>query len=201
MRGLLGGLLLTLTGGVAFADEVIVGDPALCHLKIDYEAKEQMLHLRPAIPMGATCEITPVMAQAGLYQALDRQRHNPNLRLIFLGRVADYQWLSDDLIELSRCSSAQSGWWDGEKGQAIEGSNNAFVADLLEDELGHCESTRRVPALGAFGAVLAEHGYDMTGVSVEKVLLRDVSGSDEWPYAGGKFPYDALVHLRIRKAP
>nr|WP_298681900.1 hypothetical protein [uncultured Dongia sp.] len=201
MHRLLGGLLLTFIGSGAFADDVIVGDPASCHLRIEYEPKEQMLHLRPAIPTGATCEITPVMVQAGLYQALDRQRHNANLGLIFLGRVADYHWLSDDLIERSRCSSAQSGWWDGEKGQAIEGSNNAFVADVLEDELGHCESKRRVPALDAFGAVLAEHGYDMTGVSAEKVLLRDVPGSDEWPFAGGKFPYDALVHLRIKKAP
>jgi hypothetical protein len=203
MRAILLAALLSLIGGTAFADDdVIVGDPTACHLKIEYEAKEQMLHLRPAIPAGAGCTITPLMVQAGLYLALDRHGSNPALRSIFLGRLVNYPWLSDELSARARCNSDTLGFWDSEKGAAIENGNNAYVASVLMDRIGRCRGERKAPMLDVFAEVLREKGYALTGASVEKVLMHYLPPSGDIAYSpGGKFPYDALTHLDIRKAP
>jgi hypothetical protein len=206
MRGLLGGLLLTFIGSVAFADDVIVGDPASCHLKIDYEAKEQMLHLRPKIPANGDCEISPLMVQAGLYQALDEQRNNPDLKLIFIGRLVDYPWLSRALTGHAANNSGRLGFWDAGTGHAFDGDDNQYVVDALTSQFG--QALVGHPFLPAFGDVLAEHGYRISGASAEKVLTRPIT-IPGWPKIGrpaepdfsGHFPYDALLHLRIQKVP
>src|SRR5690349_19163366 len=98
MRALIFAALLMTIGRTALSDEdIVIGDTTACHLRIEYEAKEQMLRLRPTIPVNADCEITPLMLQAGLYQALDRYR-DIDLKFIFLGRLESYHWLSEALF-------------------------------------------------------------------------------------------------------
>jgi hypothetical protein len=204
MRGLLGGLLLSLISGAALADDpLIVGNPNSCHIKIDYEAGEQLLHLRPTVPAGAGCEITPLMLQVGLYQALGQHRSGV-VRSIFLGRLESYPWLSETLFERARFSSTGPGFWDETTGHPADGSSdNEYVADVLYEKVASkcLFDVCRRPVFGEIKAVLSELGYSLTGVSVEKVLKRHapaVGGESMIP--AGIFPFDALVHLRIGKS-
>jgi hypothetical protein len=194
------GLLLSFAGSTAFADDVIVGDPSACHLKIEYEAKEQMLHLRPTVPTDGSCDITPLMVQTALYQALDRQRGNPDLKLIFLGRLVDYPWLSNALRNYAMDNSGRLGFWNADTGRSVDGDDNAFV--------GYAIAWKFRGSMPPFGDVLAEHGYRVVGTSAEKVLVKPMTIS-AWPSFDsppqqdltGRFPFDALVHLRIAKVP
>lgn len=203
-RTLFLGVMLSFIGSTALADDIIVGDPNACHLKVEYEAKEQMLHLRPVLPTGSDCEITPLMVQAGLYQALDRHR-DKSLRSIFLGRLESYPWMSEMLFYRARMNSMGQGFWDETQGHPADDSNdNQYVAAVLSGQIGsNCpgDACKR-PILVDIEEVLAEQGYRLGGVSAEKVLKRYAPPSgDIAPVPGGKFPYDALVHLRIAKAP
>ncbi|MDY0874466.1 hypothetical protein [Dongia rigui] len=196
MRAILLGALLSFVGGAAFADDdFIVGDPNACHLKIEYEAKEQMLHLRPQLPSGTDCHATSDLVEQGLDTALTRYSTLP-ISLIFLGRLEHYPWLSEDLTEKAIAMSGPSGRWDAIKGHARDGNDNDFVSKALFLRLP-------VSAVGEFGerplepfvSVLAQLGYSVYAVSVEKVMLRSVTGRE------GHYPYDALVHVRVDKAP
>lgn len=205
MRALALGLLLGFIGGNALADEaLIVGNPDSCHIKVDYESQEQLLHLRPTVPAGAKCTITPLMLQVGLYQALDRHRDDV-LSSIFLGRLESYPWLSDTLFERARFNSMALGFWDETTGHPADGSNdNQYVAAVLSDVIGSkCPGDLcRRPILADIEQVLSEQGYRLGRVSVEKVLTRYAPASgDLMSIPAGHFPYDALVHLRIAKTP
>jgi hypothetical protein len=203
MRAFLAVLALSCLGGTAVAEEdVIVGDPASCHIRVEYAAKEQMLHLRPKVLTGSDCKITPLMMQVGLYQALDRYR-DKNLKLIFLGRLESYPWLSDELFQRARFGSTGPGFWDETTGHPADvTSDNEYVAAVLYGQVASiCPSEICArPMLADVAAVLAEQGYRLTGVSAEKVLVREAppTGGVEW-LPGGKFPVDALIHLDIAK--
>lgn len=201
MRALLPGLLLTFIGGSVLADDVIVGDPTSCHLKIEYEATEQMLHLRPISPTGAHCQITQLMVQAALYQAFDQRRGDPELKLIFLGRLADYYWLPNKVLMSAVDDSGPQGGWDRVTGHARGTNDNAYVAAVVEkmfsffnDGTDHYSEDQRM-----FTNVLWEHGYTVVGVSVEKVLVDETEFFGEPAIPRGRYPCDALVHLRIKK--
>ena len=201
LRALLLGAALNFIGGAAIADQdVVAGDVKACHLKIEYEAKEQMLHLRPIIPMGSACDITPLMVQTALYQALDNRRGKGSVRSIFLGRLVDYPWLSNALRNYAIDTSGRLGFWNADTGRSVDGDDNAFVAYAIAWKFGS--------STPPFGDVLAEHGYRVVGTSAEKVLVKPMtitasSGivSPPQPERKGRFPYDALLHLRIAKTP
>lgn len=196
MRAILLAALLSFVVGAAFADDdVIVGDANACHLKIEYEAKEQMLHLRPLLPNGTDCHATSDLVEQGLDAALIRYSKLP-ISLIFLGRLEHYPWLSEALTEKAIAMSGPEGRWDALEGHARDGNDNDFVSKVLFVRLP-------VPAVGEFGerplepfvSVLAKHDYSVYTVSVEKVMSRSVPGR------AGHYPYDALVHIPIEKAP
>lgn len=194
MRAFLIGIFLVLGAAPTWAGEapIMVGDPDGCRVTVDYEAREQMLHFRPIMPAGKGCEVTPLMVQSALYMALDRQRANSKLALIFLGRLENYPWLSRKLTGHAMNNSGRLGFWDPVKGHASDGNDNQYVVDALsamfkEDLVGH-------PYLPPFADVLAEYGYRIDGASAEKVLTKAAQ-----PGLSERFPYDALLHLRITK--
>jgi hypothetical protein len=187
VRALLLGAALSFIGGAAIADqEVIVGDLKACHLKIEYEAKEQMLHLRPFSPGKDLCEVPLSVIGEGLNQAL---KGGQDVGLIFLGRLIGYEGMSR-LLMLRASKDAR---WDRATGKARDGHDNSLVAALLADP------NEKDDALMVVREALAAQSYEITRVSVEKVLVLCVFDSKTVP--SGCHPSDALVYLRIEKAP
>ncbi|HEX5842438.1 MAG TPA: hypothetical protein VFY62_08160, partial [Pseudomonas sp.] len=104
---------------------------------------------------------------------------------IFLGRLLHYPWLVDALLQ----AAAASPQWDATAGAAKDGQDNRTVALLLS----HSD------ALQGVRASLRRAGYDLRGVSVEKVL---VGGQADFPphlapEIQGKLPFDAQLWLLI----
>ncbi len=104
---------------------------------------------------------------------------------IFLGRLVHYPWLVSALLDVA----AASPQWDSVHGAAKDGQDNRTVAQLLSQS----------EALLGVRASLRRAGYDLTGVSVEKVL---VGGHTDFPYhlaqnTPGKLPFDAQVWLMV----
>jgi len=188
MRAVFLGLLLSFLGGKAFADEfpIVVGDPASCHLEIDHEAREDMLHLRPRSPGNGLCEVPLSAIEEGLSQAMKRR---PDVGLIFLGRLIGYAGMSRQLMR----RASKDPRWDSATGKARDGHDNNLVAALLADP------NRTDDALMVVREALAAQNYVITRVSVEKVLVLCVFDSKVVP--SGCHPSDALVHLRIAKTP
>jgi hypothetical protein len=188
MRGFLGGVLLCLVAGVASADEypVIVGDPQGCHLEIDYEAREDMLRLRPRSPSNGRCEVPLSAIKEGLGEAL---KLKPDIDLIFLGRLTAYAGMSRTLMHRANKDPR----WDSVAGESRDGHVNNLVAALLADP------KKTDDALMFVREALAAKNFKITRVSVEKVLVLCVFDSKTVP--SGCHPSDALVHLRIAKVP
>lgn len=142
-----------------------------------------MLHFRAGLPSGERCDVIPETAAAELNAALKKHAEMPPLKLLFLGRLENYHWLAN---RVARSAAADQNW-DTQDGRPREGNLNAYVAGLLMQE-----------DLSPLTDVLAENGYKIVGASVEKVIVQRMS------FAGlldGRCPGDALVHLRIAKAP
>jgi hypothetical protein len=114
------------------------------------------------------------------------------LRLIFLGRVADYPWLSQGLSDWAK----QSPDWDSVKGHAVAGgpSDNAVVANMLT-QMAMADQG----ALSFLLTLLSRHGFRFSGASVEKVMAGPGGQYGTTPVVEPVLPYDALVHLRIGK--
>jgi hypothetical protein len=105
---------------------------------------------------------------------------------LFLGTVSDIPGLSAELVAASRSSTG----WDEHLGRPQAGDPNGFVASLL----------LRSPVLQDLLP-----GYEIIGVSVEKVLVptrrarRGRRASDDVP--DGRLPYDAQLWVRLRTMP
>jgi hypothetical protein len=194
---LLGAAIAAAFVGYAVADEMgPYSDQSIsCAPAIEFEPQEQMLHLRHAKTVPADCPWSQASVAAELDVALAKQVSKPALRLVFLGRLENYAWLSTLLTEQAVAASGPTGAWLADKGHARGGNDNAFVAEILARH-------KPAPAVGGEGVggllmpfvwVLARYGYRIDGVSVEKVMSKEIDGRP------GKFPYDALVHLRIGK--
>jgi len=102
---------------------------------------------------------------------------------LFLGTVSDIPGLSAELVAASRASPG----WDEQLGRPRSGDPNGFVAGLL---LHNLVLRDLVP------------GYEIVGVSVEKVLvptrraIREHHAGDGVP--DGRLPYDAQLWVRLR---
>jgi hypothetical protein len=102
---------------------------------------------------------------------------------LFLGTVTDVPGLSADLVAASRSSAG----WDERLGRPRSGDPNGFVSDLL---LRSLVLRDLVP------------GYEILGVSVEKVLvptrqaIRGRRAGDGVP--DRRVPYDAQLWVRLR---
>jgi hypothetical protein len=197
----------------ANADSLIgfAGDPKMCFIAVGLESTDNMLRV---LPLGRTpsrdCDVTPAMLEEALKSAFDwlaSEGQGVQPKLVFLGRLYDYPWLSRGLTVWA----AHYPDWDGENGRPVqEGvSENDVVADIvslmvLETLTDSAEVSPDVrTGLSFVPAILKRYGYVFERPSVEKVM----SGYDGKLFAPSdmpdakRLPYDALVHLRIVKAP
>jgi hypothetical protein len=103
---------------------------------------------------------------------------------VFLGRIEEYPWLSEAMARAAR----ESPGWSPRRGRmrGAQASINAFVADLLVND----------PTLGA---ILP--GWQLTGVSVEKVLVGQAERYLPGAGLSGRLPFDAMCWLRWRRVP
>jgi hypothetical protein len=158
-----------------------------CELRLEeYDREVLQLRMRHAgATMWDTC--TPAAADLapaleGLLQAARADRAAPFS--LFLGRVVELPRLSRQLVEAAR----ESKEWDAATGRPRTIDVNRFVAELLLNS---------VPLRDLFP------GYDITRISVEKVLvptraaIRERKEGGEIPDA--RLPYDALLWVRLER--
>jgi hypothetical protein len=154
-----------------------------CDIKVDFEPREHMLHVRVPESAGTKCGVEPEKVAAALDESLSGR---DDLQSIFLGRLVDYPWLSKKLVERAIKFDYI---WDAAKGHERSGNDNAFVSFALFVtglyDIG--------PQIEPFETTLGSNGYIVEGVSAEKVMTKSIDGH------AGRFPFDALVHLSIKK--
>ncbi len=214
MRAVILGLLsLLLIQHTANADSLIgfSGDPLTCFVAIGLEPAESMLHVAS---VGRTpsrdCDVTPAMMEDALKSAFDRlasKSEGVQPQLIYLGRLYDYPWLSQGLTAWA----ANYPDWDGVNGRpaqvgAYENEVVAGIVALMVTE-PLSEGAKVSPdvrtGLSFMPALLKRYGYRFERASVEKVMSGyngKLFAPSDMPDAKN-LPFDALVHLRIVKAP
>jgi hypothetical protein len=106
---------------------------------------------------------------------------------LYIGRLIDYPWLSQYLAITAR----EDRKWNAKRGKPLALNVNKYVSGVL--------SQKKI--LAQIEPIVAKKRYQVTGVSVEKVL---VGGLREVPqYSGemaaGLFPYDAQVWFRLER--
>lgn len=159
-------------------------DDAGCQASLEADASGASLRVRAD-------QDCPVSA-GGLEELLDHglnpavlPKGKPAFSSIFLGRLVHYPWLVSALLH----AAATSPQWDSVHGAAKDGQDNRAVAQLLS----------QTDAMLGVRASLRRAGYDLKGVSVEKVL---VGGHTDFPHhlaqnTPGKLPFDAQVWLMV----
>lgn len=177
---------------MAFAQDRVIASANVgeCVLRVEENDQWQSLRLRAHHPQGRYCFIDrdsmlSVLGEAFLKTGLSKLAGSrPSLSI---GRLIDYPWLSQYLAGAAFRDKA----WDAKIGKPVAMDINRYVVQLLS----------RRELLAQLETVVAQGGYRIIGVSVEKVL---VGGLREVPlYQGamepGLVPYDAIVWLRLEK--
>lgn len=190
-------LLLVLafpTGGISSQERVILSEQVgECRLTVEADDQWHSLILRALHPRYKNCRIGQDSMLQILRGALSEDAAAKAEGLyssLFIGRIIDYPWLSQYL--------ATTAWhdrgWDAKSGRPRSLEINTFVAALLS----------RRELLARLAPAFSDSGYEIAGVSVEKVLVgtfRDVPD-----YAGatqvqaGRVPFDAMLWLRLARS-
>ena len=168
----------------AAAETLYQLDDAGCQASLETDASGANLRVRA----DQDCPVSARGLQELLEQSLStaaQPQGKPAYSSIFLGRLVHYPWLVSALLD----AAAASPQWEPVHGAAKDGQDNRTVAQLLSQS----------EALLGVRASLRRAGYDLTGVSVEKVL---VGGHTDFPYhlaqnTPGKLPFDAQVWLLL----
>lgn len=191
-RGLLAGGLLLLASIPATGDDAIIASvPAEdCTLRLEAAENWPALRLRASHPNYRPCFVSKEAVIRVLLQAFSGPHPALTSRVftsLSIGRLIDYPWL----VQFLALRAAQDPGWDVATGKPATGHINRYAADVLSSP----EVLREIEA------PLREHGYRISGVSVEKVL---VGGFDdvpllERPKINGKIPFDAQVWFRLEK--
>lgn len=188
---------------VMFAGALGAGSPPAqaedCVARVDRQGAT--LRLRPHNHAALFCRIDEASYAQLLRDALREQDPAPDAEdaaetsadvaappeAIALGRLEEYPWLARALIDAALADPG----WNTKTGRPVAGHVNDYV-----------ESQLLAPALrDRLAAPLAGSGLVITGVSVEKVLVRRVG--DIVPDARSparQVPFDAQVWLRLGRA-
>ena len=186
------GLLLSLApaSAGAYQERLILAVKAgACTLRLEADDDARALRLR-VLPEDGGCRVSREEVQALLRRAFsktDPPRLEGAYATLFLGRLADFPWLSEWLAS----AAAGDGRWDRQEGRAVGMGNEACVAALLSEP----RFTEQLePAL-------RDAGYRIRGATVEKVLVRDAPepGAQGARSRPGRVPYDAMVWLRLER--
>ena len=104
---------------------------------------------------------------------------------LYLGRSIDYPWLSSLMVQ----SALAHPDWDVEMGKSLVVHENALVGEMLSREA--IVEQLQMP----FSAT----GYVVSGVSVEKVLIGEISVvAPEFLPVNGLVPFDAQVWIHLK---
>jgi len=184
-------IILPLPVAGAAQDAVVFSSAAgECRLQLEATPEWNTLRLRVHNPANTACGIDKETVAAALRDAFS-QRGLPSAdngyTSLSIGRLVEYPWLSQYLADAARNDPG----FDLKKGKPRAKDLNKYVADLL----------RRDDALKPLSDALDGGGYEISGVSVEKVL---VGGSKDIPeYQGepfsGRAPFDAQVWYRLKR--
>jgi hypothetical protein len=189
---LLSAALLLLTSIPAAAGEVIVASVQAgdCTLRLEAAENWPALRLRASHPNHRPCSVGKEAVIRVLMQAFSEPHPALTSRVftsLAIGRLIDYPWLVQFLALLA----AEDPGWDAAAGKPVTGHINRYVANVLSSP----EVVREIEA------PLREHGYRISGVSVEKVLVGGFANVPllEGPKRKGKIPFDAQVWFRLEK--
>jgi hypothetical protein len=176
--------LLLASTPLAAAEQVYAMSSAGCQITLEADAHWSSLRVRAQEGCLVSAATLEELLGAGLAVAAQRQTAAP-YSAIALGRLLHYPWLVSELV----AAAAATEQWDSIRGRAKDGQDNRLVAQLLSQS----------GALQGVRDSLAQAGYRVTAVSVEKVL---VSSHAEYPQhiapgMPGKLPFDAQVWLVI----
>jgi hypothetical protein len=189
-RILLAAALLLLTNIPATAGEqVIASIPAgECTLRVEAAENWPTLRLRASHPNYRPCLIDKAAMTQVLSQAFSKPDPALTSRVftsLALGRLIEYPWLAQFLA----LHAVHDPAWDAAVGKPVMVHINRYVADVL--------ASRKI--VQEIEAPLREHGYRISGVSVEKVLVGGFENVPqlEGPRPKGKIPFDAQVWFRL----
>jgi hypothetical protein len=156
---------------------------------LEVDREDGVLRLRPRCPL--TAEEANCALSETLPRLWDRGDPPERYRALFLGRLVDYPWLSEELARWA----ARAAEWDSLKARPRTGGNGNALVERILLHGGVLE-----PLAGA----LAGAGLQVTGVSAEKVLTAPIATlpfgarfRSEGLSGDARVPYDAMVHLRL----
>ena len=163
-----------------------------CTLRVEADDQSRTLRLR-ILPATPECRFSKPAMQTILkaaFSVADPQQPGGTYTSLFLGRLVDYPWLSEDLA----FAASKDSRWDRRKGRPVTMALNTYVRDMLS----------RPEVTSQFEEALGASGYRVTAVTVEKVLVG--RRSDVPLHFGtsfsGKAPFDAMVWLILgRREP
>jgi hypothetical protein len=188
-RILLGSMLFFGAGIPAAGEALIASIPAgECTLSLEAAENWPTLRLRAGHPAYRPCFIDKAAVVEALTQAFAEPHPilaSREFTSLALGRLIDYPWL----VRFLALRAAQDPHWDVTAGKSRRVHVNRYVADVLSS----AEIIREIEA------PLREHGYRITGVSVEKVLIGGFDNVPQWEGSErkGKIPFDAQVWFRL----
>ncbi len=183
-------LLLAPASGWCQGAAIISVPVGECTLSFEADSQWHALRLRVHHPRFQPCHVDQkavLSILAAAFAKIDSHALQDDYTSLFIGRLIDYPWLSQYLADTAHRDKR----WNKKKGRPINMDINAYVASVLgaADWLTPIQSE------------LTQHGYDIVGVSVEKVLVGgfgDRTSRDRKKLAG-RTPFDAQVWFRLRK--
>ena len=184
-------LLLYACIPAAGGEPVIASVPAgECLLCLEASENWPALRVRASHPNQRSCFIGQETMIQVLSEAFSKPHPTWTSRVftsLAIGRLIDYPWL----VQFLALRTAQDPKWNAAKGKPVKVHINRYVADVLSSP----EIVREIEA------PLREHGYRITGVSVEKVLVGGFENVPQLkePRRKGKIPFDAQVWFRLDK--
>jgi hypothetical protein len=185
-------LVFSLTGTIASSQERVIVSSKVgeCDLTVEANENQHTLRLRAHHPNYKGCHIdkdSMVSVLTAAFSKSDSPKIEGTYSSLFIGRLIDYPWLSQDLAT----TVYRDRGWDSKRGKPAAMDINKYVSHLLF----------RKELMAEIETVFEKGGYRVVGVAVEKVL---VGGFREVPfYQGemppGRVPYDAQVWFRLKK--
>ena len=115
----------------------------------------------------------------------DRDEQSAVLESLYLGRAIHYPWLSSLIVQ----SALAHPHWDVAAGKSLWVHENELVSELLS----------QIEIIEQLQVPFTPAGYVVTAVSVEKVLIDNISAvAPAHAPAHGLVPFDAQVWLHFR---
>jgi hypothetical protein len=159
-------------------------------LRLEATPEWNSLRLRAHNPAYGSCRIDKEAMIATLQAAFSKAQipgADQGYSSLSIGRLVEYPWLSLSVVNAARNDPA----FDAKTGKPRSMDINKYVAGLL----------RREEACKPLADALAWGGYEVVGVSVEKVLVGGVKDIPEYhgePFLG-RVPFDAQVWYRLMR--